>query len=436
MSVSLYLGLPGDGKSMSGVRKLVAVLSGGRRTVVTNLPIEVGELETYLRQEYGKDFDCRSRLVLLSQEQVRKFWLVRGDGWRLIDIEEKSYGLNEFPSLQTVYRWLPSSRAKRQPLESLFSVQVEQLISSGDVETGDAGTLGLSSLYVIDEAQNFWPARSFQTTPKGLLFYLSQHRHAGDECVFITQKEAQVEKTVRNLVLEFWVYRNLGQRRRMGFKLPGLFGYACYDQPPSTQGAQFIGCGTFKMDTAGLANCYRTADGVGVGGPSMVADVGRRRSGLNWKWIAVPIAIIIGLAYLVPGWITGTVKYVLMGSQQNEIVTNQVVQNVLPPGNSSTNSAPIIPPAPVLTVVTQQVRVVERTAPAVPERWTNNPGISAALRSPDGWFIVLSDGRELAPLDIYRVRGGDSGLVGIQLGKNEPWLMWAKKEPDSKRAGR
>src|SRR6185503_9585554 len=96
---------------------------------------------------------------------------------------------------------------------------------SGDVEQRDLGKLRLGAVYVIDECQNFWPSRSYQTTPKGLPFYLTQHRHVGDDCVFITQKETQVEKVVRNLVAEFWVFKNIGLRRRLGFRLPGMFGY-------------------------------------------------------------------------------------------------------------------------------------------------------------------------------------------------------------------
>jgi len=435
MSVSLYLGLPGDGKSMAGMRKVVDWLCTTDGYVVTNLPIEMGELQSYLRERHGKDVDCLRRVILLGQEQVRKFWLIRGDGWRLIDIEERDYSNNQYPSLQRVYRWRPGVGSP-EPCEGLHLAEVEPHLQDGTMEEGDLGTLKLACLYVIDESQNFWPARSFQTTPKGLLFYLSQHRHCGDECVFITQKEAQVEKTVRNLVLEFWVYRNLGQRRRMGFKLPGLFGYACYDQPPSTQGAQFIGCGTFKMDTAGLANCYRTADGVGVGGPSMVADVGRRRGGLSWRWVAVPLVLILLAAYFGPGWLVGGIRSAVMRATGTTpvVMTNSLEARVPAPLFVVTSAPPAeVRPAPV--EIKLEVKP-ERTAAKVREVWTNNPGIVGSFKTADGWFVVLSDGRELSPLDIYRARGGEMGLVGVQLGKDEPWLMWAKKSPAQERAGR
>jgi len=428
MSVALYLGLPGDGKSMAGMRKVVDWLVNTDRYVVTNLPVEIGELEDYIVSKYGKVGDCLTRVVLMRQEQVRKFWLIRGDGWRMVDISERDYGLNLFPSLQRVYRWRNESCKKRQDLESLDQDSIDTLLKSGDLEEGDLGSLNLGALYVLDEAQNFWPARSFQTTPKGLLFYLSQHRHCSDECIFVTQKEGQVEKTVRNLVLEYWVYRNLSQRRRMGFRLPGLFGYACYDQPPSTQGAQFIGCGTFKMDVKGLAQCYRTADGVGVSGPSMKADVGMRKGGLNWKWALVPLLVILGLAYFVPGWISKGIKYAL--TRGTDVVSNRVgkaisspIQTNLIVITNASNAAPVR----MVPAVTPDIKVLVKENKR--ELWTNNPSILGAFWTADGYYIHLSDGRQLGPLDYYRMRGAKGNLVGVQVRDGDAWITWTSAAP-------
>jgi len=89
MSVVMYLGLPGDGKSLSGVKRLVKELKETDRTIVTNLPVEMGELQSYLKAEFGSDFNCMSRVEILEQGQVRKFWLYRGNGWRLVDVVER-----------------------------------------------------------------------------------------------------------------------------------------------------------------------------------------------------------------------------------------------------------------------------------------------------------------------------------------------------------
>ena len=338
MSVSLYLGLPGDGKSMSGVRKVVAVLTGGNRYVITNLPLELGELQSYLCKEYGNDFSCMRRVVLLQESQVRKYWLVRGEGWRLLDISEEQYGRGCFPSLQKVYRWVGFvGDAERGPIEQMSEREVSDLVARGMVECGDLGKEKLGAVYIIDECQNFWPARSFQSTPKGLPFYLTQHRHVGDDCIFITQKEAQVEKVVRNLVSEFWVFKRVGVRRRLGFRLPDVFGYSCFSESPSAPGAIYQSLGSFRMDVDGLSKCYRTADGVGVGGPTMEADTKHKPSGLSWKWAVAGLLMITLVACFMPGAFAKIISRFFLGTA-NQVakhvapVTNAVVQRV-----SSTN---------------------------------------------------------------------------------------------------
>jgi len=412
--IALYLGLPGDGKSMSGVRKLVGVLSETNRYVITNLPLEVGELESYLFKEFGSTFNCRERIVVLEQEQVRKFWLIRGGGWRLLDIPEEQYAKNVFPSLQSCYRWRDvTGGAERDDLATKWKPEILSLIDSGEVEEGDSGALGLSACYIIDEAQNFWPARSFQTTPKGLLFYLSQHRHVGDDCIFITQKEGQVEKVVRNLVMEFWVFRNLGQRKRLGFWMPSIFGYTCFPESPSAVGAQFSAVGTFRMDVKGLAACYRTADGVGVGGPTMSADTGRKKRGFTWKMAALIGLVLLIVVIAMPGVLTKLISGVLLGFNREGRGVAHVPSLTNLPALLMHTQAPI--------VLTQIVVVIP---PARRERFsTNDVLLSGAFKGPDGWTVVLRDGRTYGPSDYWKCHEDSSGN-----------LLWVELEQGGQRA--
>jgi len=393
VSVSLYLGLPGDGKSMSGVRRVVETLTISDRTVVTNLPLEVGELETYLRLKY-KLYDATDRITLLTQEQVRKFWLIRGRGWRLVDLADDDWSKNKFPSLQRVFRYVPSYDvlAKRRALETLSQADIDELIRDGSVEEGDLGKEKLGCLYVIDECQNFWPARSYQSTPKGLLFYLSQHRHVGDDCCFITQKESQVEKTIRNLVSEFWVYRRLGTRRRMGFRLPDVFGYACYNEPPGLVGSQYQAIGTFRMDVNGLAPCYRTADGVGVGGATMVADVGSRKKGVSWMVAVVLLVLFLVGVALLPMGLGKVIGGFLLGAGAS-VGSNMVHTAVVPVAVQESN---VVKAGVEQPVVSRPVRMPVKS-PSVSTNW-----VKGAYRAGDGqWHVVLSNGRRLGP-GLYR----------------------------------
>lgn len=443
MSVSLYLGLPGDGKSMSGVRKVESVIAQGTRYVVTNLPLELGELQSYLITRYGRDFDCMQRIVLLKQEQVRKFWLVRGKGWRLLDISDESWGRNCFPSLQKVYRWAArQGEVKRRDLEGYTERELVESgeIESGSVEVGDLGELGLGAVYIIDECQNFWPARSFQTTPKGLPFYLTQHRHVGDDCVFITQKEGQVEKVVRNLVSEFWVFKNVGVRRRLGFRLPGVFGYSCFSESPSSVGALYQSMGTFRMDVEGLAKCYRTADGVGVGGPTMEADTKHKPSGISWKWGVALLLCLMVAGSLLPGGLAKVASRVFLGSG---VVSSNKVAAVLDKvsGAGVSNTVTMSYPARDIVVVVTNV-VVQR---AVGLSRSNDVSLVSALKGERGWFVVLGDGRLLGPGEYWRAWESEDGrLSWVELemgGQRARWKGIAatgsaaptKEEPHSQR---
>lgn len=421
MSVSMYLGLPGDGKSLSGTRRLVRELVEGWRQIVTNLPLELGELESYARKEAGKpDLDVRGRVTVLRDEQVRKFWLVRGSGWHLVDIPDAAYKDNVFPDLVTTYRWPQAVGVEREPLGNLSLTECKRLAKSGELETGTvAGTL-----YIIDECQNFFPSRSWQQTAPGLLFYLSQHRHCGDDIVFITQKESQVEKVVRNLVQEFWVFRNLVNRRRLGFRLPGLFGWTQFAEPPSMQGAQYQSLGTFRLDVEGLASCYRTADGVGVGGPMLSADTKRKKQGVSWIWgVALLVVIVAALCYVPFGlggilgrWLSRRSGAVSMASlavpATNRAAT--VLSNVVP-------AAPVAvaPGAPVVARI-YAGGSVHALAPS-----TNRVRLVGCMEGSAGVWVRLSDGRMIEGSDCARLVRGQSGrVVRVKVREGDEWAEW------------
>jgi len=402
MSVVMYLGLPGDGKSLSGVKRLVKELVETKRHIITNLPLEMGELKSYMVKNHGADFDCETRVVHLEQKQVRKFWLRRANGACLLDIPEEQYGRNQTPDLTTTYGWKqaePGGFAIRPDLAEVFLPDIQEYLKRGELERGTAEGV----LYIIDEAQNFWPSRSYQTTPKGLMFYLSQHRHLGDDCVFITQKETQVEKVVRNLVAQYWVFRNLGNRQRMGFRLPGgMFSYARFAEPPGGVGALYEATGVFRLDAVGLGQCYRTADGVGVGGPTMTADTKQKKDGKHWSiGVAIIVAILLLIGYLPIGGTNLLSKWMLDKEKSLGTLTNSMPAFIPRPQAPSPvmvaqaqSNASVTPKPEVKVIIEKEVPKPE------PEETIN---IKGAFKGDDGWVIALSNGRIVGEDDVERI---------------------------------
>lgn len=141
--ISCYEGLPGSGKSYDAVKKLLVNLKTGRR-VLTNIDGLQNEHQRTVIKHYT-DFDdiaLDNTLVHMDDEQTTEFWK--------------------------------------------------------HSEKGD--------LIVIDEAQNYFNSRDWQTvTNRELGKWAALHRHLGIDVVFITQNMAGIESSVRRLVE--WVYR-------------------------------------------------------------------------------------------------------------------------------------------------------------------------------------------------------------------------------------
>ena len=143
MTISCYEGLPGSGKSYDATRKLLSNLATGRR-ILTNIDgLQEDRQRTTIQHYYNMDDQqIMDNLVHLDDEQVTNFW---------------------------------------------------EYTQPGD-------------LIVIDEAQNFFNSRDWQsTTNRELGKWASEHRKRGNDVIFISQDMAGIESSVRRLVE--WVYR-------------------------------------------------------------------------------------------------------------------------------------------------------------------------------------------------------------------------------------
>lgn len=304
MSIHFISGKPGGGKSLYAVKLVVEELVYGSRTIITNLPLKLPELNIYLQAQHPtKTIDLLNRVILLDDDkETGRFWTVRPGGVRIkcLTAEDWKEGLK--PSYAAV---------------------------------NDNGVL-----YVIDEIHNFFNSRAWMETGRDVLFYLSQHRKLGDTVLCVTQHIGNVDKQFRSVTQDYTYLRNLTKERMGLFRLPAMFIRKTYLEP-ATANSQPMETGNFKLDVSGLASCYDTAKGVGI--HSRAADQNERRSGLHWAWFAVgaPVLILAFLHYApyVAAWATDPKPVV------RPVVTIPATNAV----NAATNSPAVRSPGPVET---------------------------------------------------------------------------------------
>jgi len=79
MSLHFVSGKPGGGKSLYSMSLLQDELLHGDRLICTNLPLNLGELNAYLTEEFpDRVFDLHKRIrVLDDATETGRFWLYR-----------------------------------------------------------------------------------------------------------------------------------------------------------------------------------------------------------------------------------------------------------------------------------------------------------------------------------------------------------------------
>lgn len=297
MSIHFITGKPGGGKSLVAVKYVVDELVHGTRTVVTNLGLKLPELNEYLQREFPfVGVDIFRRIRILEHEEVFQFWLHRG-----LDAAASN----------GVVKW----------------VEVPPSESNGHTDYTNAGG---PVMFVIDETHVFFGAREWAKNGKGAFFYLSQHRHLGDKVMCVTHVPKNVDRQFASVAQDFMQIRNHSKEKLGPFKLPNFFTFRIFQEPftGSQSPSEF---GTFRLNVKGLASCYDTSAGVGIGA-ALTADKQDAKKGWPIWLVFVAIAILgVGLYYgpgRVFGWVTGKVvsagKPVIRSVQGANVSRNKI----------------------------------------------------------------------------------------------------------------
>ena len=263
MSIHFISGKPGGGKTLYSVKLIVEELVRSNRCIITNVPLLLPRLNEYLQQNYPKLFEERftgeqlrhisSRIILLDEDDLPKFFTYRPDDVRLESVSNQEWKAGKRPDFSQVK---------------------------------DGGVL-----YVLDEVHIAFNARAWAETGHEVLYYLSQHRKLGDDVICITQAIGNVDKQFRSVAQDFTYLRNLSKQRAGLFRLPAMFIRSTYAQP-ATDNSKAMETGTFKLDVSGLASCYDTARGVGIHGRTG-ADTNSRKKGFHWLWFVIGLPLIV-----------------------------------------------------------------------------------------------------------------------------------------------
>lgn len=278
---------------MYSVKLIVDELLHGSRTIITNVPLRLGNLNAYLQEQHpSRSVDLFKRVILIDDEQMGVFFTIRPPG-------------SKGPHLLTKQEW----------------TEGKQPDYSGVTDSG--------VMYVIDEVHIKFNARAWMTTGQDVIYYLSQHRKLGDDVVWITQAIGNVDKQFRSVTQDFTYIRNLSKERMSHFRLPSIFTRQTYTTPP-TDNSTPMETGTFRMNVSGLASLYDTAKGVGIHGRSG-ADTEEKKKGMPWWVGVVAVALVVTLAFLfVPKVIAGIFSPKIEKPPAKPLKTNVVETAVSP----------------------------------------------------------------------------------------------------------
>jgi hypothetical protein len=258
--------------------KILRILAQTQNIIVTNMALRVDAMQEYC-DDRGIDVNVVDRIVMLSDEQAKNFWLYRSEDYT-IPMPDGYDGKNspnvDYTPMFTDPRWRVNCRLNKPD-------------GSPEDFRGTA--------YIIDEVQNIWPARGWQGTSSHLTFYLSQHGKLGDTVYFVTQNVKNVDRILYSVAQDFTYCRNHRIEKHGKFRGDNKFSAKTYPGPVFDSSAATMNEEIYTLDLD-VAACYDTSAGVGMPGGG-TADAGQRAKGLSLKWIWGGIGAAILVSYLI-----------------------------------------------------------------------------------------------------------------------------------------
>lgn len=192
--IELYTGIPGSGKTLCAVEKMLTYLTNGG-IVATNVELRRPGIRAYLR---------------------RKGYLLHPDQIVELDTVEKS---------RAPQRYIPK------------------------------GTKEVPNLIILDECAIHFPSREYQKTPKDFFRFCLMIRRAHTDLIMICQRANQIDKQFRNLSQYRQHHTNL--KRALNLPVLGRFPWEIFLQAQFDQGDhyQYMRVKTLRKE---IFQCYHT----------------------------------------------------------------------------------------------------------------------------------------------------------------------------------
>lgn len=290
--IRFVIGLPGAGKTMFCVSKILDELVYTERFVVTNLQeLRLDKIGEYLAKRCpDRAIDLDRRLLVIPKTETFQFFRFRSGGLELPPPPDSKMKLEQFYAA----------------MEGYFA------------PVGQKPEWGLPVSYFLSEAHEFFPAKDWQDIGRAVKFYASKHRHLHDEVVVETQFPEQVEPNFRRLAQEFHHLQNHYKMSFGPFANRGRFERKVYLGFPLPRVATETA--SYTLDVEGVGSCYHTTGALGIMNRGAEASgFGRKRKlpwWSLWAFAALGVVAAVGVVWLMPKMIAGGMNKLVEGTSE------------------------------------------------------------------------------------------------------------------------
>jgi len=408
-------GPPRAGKTMLTMRLMAASLRFTKKWIVTSITeIDFPRFQRWFAESYpGEDIDLSRRIQFIPKTESRRWYRYRG-----------SYTL-------PVFEYDPKSGELPEELDK----RMQDYFAEVHKHSEDCGVE-----YFIDECHRYFCAEEYAQFARIARFYLTQHGHLDDMFWWTTQNPEQVVIQVRRLTQDTHVIRNQALETFLFWAKPKRFVWSLYARCPESKerGLTPMETGSFRLDKAGLAACYRTRGA--LGGMSPIAETPPVRRKLPFWTIYAGGAVVVVLGVLLIALLPQIARKVLqrfVGGVMDGVHPVERVevkpQTSKPAGSEPARYALVVGPAERGTVVSQVERHAVNYA-------TSGKGVRIALD--DGTMLteddvlaytrheVITRGGERIPFDLRAKGGGGRGSMAV-VGSPSPVSAGRRSAPST-----